>query len=135
MVLVQEEDLLEEHVIYYLSPGLVGPEPNYSHVHKLALETAHVVQRLCHYILLLKTTVIFVVNPFQYVLTRRVIGKNISRWIVILQKFDLDFVSVKSKNSLFFVKLILELPVELGDVNLEELPIKVDCFMISSSNP
>ena len=37
MVLVQEDDLLEEHVIYYLSRGLVGPELNYSHANKLVL--------------------------------------------------------------------------------------------------
>jgi hypothetical protein len=38
MVLVQEDDLLKENVIYYLSRGLVRPELNYSHVEKLALE-------------------------------------------------------------------------------------------------
>jgi hypothetical protein len=76
MVLVQEDDLLEEHVIYYLSRGLVGPELNYSHVEKLALAAVHVVQRFRHYILLRKTTVIVIVNPFQYVLTRRVIGRK-----------------------------------------------------------
>jgi hypothetical protein len=32
MVLVQEDDELKEHVIYYLSRGLVGPELKYSHV-------------------------------------------------------------------------------------------------------
>jgi hypothetical protein len=69
MVLVQEDDMLEDHVIYYLSRGLVGPELNYSHVEKLTLATVHVVQRFCHYILLHKTTVITVVNPFQYLLT------------------------------------------------------------------
>jgi hypothetical protein len=35
MVLVQEDDLLEEHVIYYLSQGLVGSKLNYSNVEKL----------------------------------------------------------------------------------------------------
>jgi hypothetical protein len=58
MVLVQEDDLLEEHVIYYMSRGLVGPELNYSHIEKLALATVHVVQRFHHYILLCKTTII-----------------------------------------------------------------------------
>jgi hypothetical protein len=84
MVLVQEDDLLEENVIYYLSQGLVGPELNYSHVEKLALTTMHVVQWFRHYIVLHKTIAIVVVNPFQYVLTRRVISENISIWIVIL---------------------------------------------------
>jgi hypothetical protein len=76
MVLVQEDDMLEEYVIYYLSRGLVGPELNYSHVEKLVLAAVHVVQRFRHYILFRKTTIIVIVNPFQYVLTRRVIGKD-----------------------------------------------------------
>jgi hypothetical protein len=79
---------------------------NYTHVEKLTLAVVHVVQWFHHYILLRKTTVIAIINPFQYVLTRWVIGGKISRWIVILQEFDLDFVSAKSKNSLVFVELI-----------------------------
>jgi hypothetical protein len=69
MFLVQEDALLEENVIYYLSRGLVGPELNYSHVEKLALASMHTVQRFCHYILLRKTTFVVIVNPFQYLLT------------------------------------------------------------------
>jgi hypothetical protein len=44
MVLVQEDDELHEHVIYYLSRNLVSPELNYSHVEKLALVVVHAVQ-------------------------------------------------------------------------------------------
>jgi hypothetical protein len=135
MVLVQEDDMLEEHVIYYLSRGLVGLEINYSHVEKLVLAVVHVVQRFRHYIMLRKTTVVVVVNLFQYMLTQCVIDGNISRWIVILQEFDLDFVSAKSKKSLVFAELISKLPVESGDVTPKESPIKGDIFLISSSNP
>jgi hypothetical protein len=46
MVLVQEDDELHEHVIYYLSQNLVRPERNYSHVEKLALVVVHAVQHL-----------------------------------------------------------------------------------------
>jgi hypothetical protein len=46
------------------------------------------------------------VNPFQYVLTMCIIGGKYTKWIVILQEFDLDFSSVKSKKSLDFVDLI-----------------------------
>ena len=69
MVIVQEDDLFSEYMIYYLSRGLVGPKLNYSHIEKLALAAVHVVQHFCHYILFHKTTVIAVVNPFQYMLT------------------------------------------------------------------
>jgi hypothetical protein len=74
------------------------------------------------------------VNLFQYVLTQWVIGRKISRWIVILQEFILDFISGKSKRSLVFAELISELPVESGDVMPEESPIRGDMFLIASSD-
>jgi hypothetical protein len=84
MVLVQEDEFLSEYMIYYLSRGLVGPELNYYHAKKLALAVVQVVQWFHHYILFHKTTIISIVNPLQYMLTRWVIDENISRWIVVL---------------------------------------------------
>jgi hypothetical protein len=75
------------------------------------------------------------VNPFQYVLTRRIIGGKYNKWIVILQEFDLDFASVKSKKSLVFAELISDFP------RLDEDVIHVDSFadehifLVSSSDP
>ena len=43
VVLVQEDDKLIEHVIYYLSRALDGPELRYSHVEKLALAAVYAV--------------------------------------------------------------------------------------------
>jgi hypothetical protein len=77
MVLVQEDDELHEHVIYYISRNLVGPKLNYFHVEKIALDVIHTIQRLCHYILLCKSIVVADVNRFQYILTRRIIRGNI----------------------------------------------------------
>ena len=96
MVLVQEDEELHEHVIYYLSQNLIDAKIHYSHVEKLALATVHVVQRLRHYILLRQTLVVAHINPFQFILTRRMIGGKYNKWIVILQEFDLEFVSEKS---------------------------------------
>ena len=89
-----------------MSRNLIDAEIRYSHVEKLALATVHAVQRLRHYILLRQTLVVAHVNPFQFVLTRRMIGGKYNKWIVILQEFDLEFVSVKSKKSLIFAELI-----------------------------
>ena len=91
VVLVQEDDKLVEHVVYYLSHALAGPELRYSHVEKLALAAVYVVHRLRHYILLRTTTVVADVNPFQYVLSRWIVVGKFYKWIVILQDFDLDF--------------------------------------------
>ena len=48
VVLVQEDDKLQEHVVYYLSHALDGPKIRYSHVEKLALAVVYAVQRLRH---------------------------------------------------------------------------------------
>ena len=62
MVLVQEDEEIHEHVIYYLSQNLIDAEIHYSHVEKLALATIHAVQRFRHYILLRQTLVVSHVN-------------------------------------------------------------------------
>jgi hypothetical protein len=85
MVLAHEYDEIHEHVFYYLSQNLVGPELKYSHVEKFSLVVVHAVQRLQNYILLSKTIVVVDINPFQYVLTRRIIRGKYNKWIFILQ--------------------------------------------------
>ena len=84
MVLVQEDEELHEHVIYYLSRNIIEVELRYSHVEKLSLDTIHVVQHLKHYILLHQTLVVAHINLFQSILTRRMIGGKYNKWIVIL---------------------------------------------------
>jgi hypothetical protein len=69
MVLVQEDDSHDEHVIYYLIRILTTTETKYMHVDKLALTVVQVVQRFRHYILLCKTTIISDYNPMQHILT------------------------------------------------------------------
>ena len=64
MVLVQEDEELQEHVIYYLRQNLIYVEIHYFHVEKLSLATVHAVQRLRHYILLHQNLVVAHVNPF-----------------------------------------------------------------------
>ena len=43
VVLFQEDDKLQEHVVYYLSRALASPKLRYSHVEKLALAAVYAV--------------------------------------------------------------------------------------------
>ena len=52
MVLVQIDDVHFEHVIYYLSRGLVGTKLRYPYVEKLALAAAFAIQKFRHYLIL-----------------------------------------------------------------------------------
>jgi len=99
----------------------------------LAATPAFAVQRLHCYIILRKTIVIDDVNPFQYVLNRHTIRGKYNKSIVILQEFDLEFISAKSKKSLVFAELISEFLSE----DFEEDGEFPDAFvmLISSSDP
>ena len=77
---------------------------------KLALATVISVQKFCHYIFLCTTTVLVDQNPMYYILTHHVLGGKYSRWIVILQEFDLEFAKATSKKSLVFFELMCDLP-------------------------
>ena len=75
------------------------------------------------------------VNPFHYVLSRWIVGGKFNKWIVILQEFDLDFQSAKSKKYLVFAKLIAEFSVQ-EDVAIEEDSfLDEHIFLISTYDP
>ena len=84
MVLAQEDEFYNDHVIYYLSRNLHLTEIKYSHVEKFALVAVKVVQIFHHYILLRKTTMISDCNPMMYILKKQLLGGKSSKWIVIL---------------------------------------------------
>jgi hypothetical protein len=84
MVLVQEDDAHDEHVIYYLSQSLTSTKIKYQHVEKLALVAVQAIQCFRHYILSRKTTVIYHCNPMQHILARQLLGGKYSKWIFIL---------------------------------------------------
>ena len=65
VVLVQEDDKIQEHVIYYLIYALAIPELRYSHVENLALAAMYSIQRLHHYILLRTMMVVVDVVPID----------------------------------------------------------------------
>ena len=131
MVLLQEDDNLQEHAIYYLSISLVEAELSYAHVQRLALMAIHMVQRLRHYLSLHKTYVVPCLNPFQYILSRCMIG---GKWLVILQEFDQEFRSAKVKKSLVFIELSLDFPGNSEEVSYDESLVDDHLFLINSSD-
>ena len=135
IVLVQEDDHLQEHVIYYPSCALIGLELRYSHVEKLELAAMYVIKRLHHYILLRTTIVVAGVNPFQYVLMCRILRRKFNKSIVIIQEFEFTFQSAKSKNYLVFAEFISEFPSD-EILGIEDEPFPDEhIFLISISGP
>lgn len=110
MVCVLEDDMHNEHNIYYLRKGLTGPNILYSPIKRLALVVAYDVQWLQHYIILWNSMVIANSNPMKHILRQNFIWEKYLKWIVILKEFDLYFVVAETKKSLEFIELMSNLP-------------------------
>ena len=63
------------------------------------------------------------------------IGGKYNKWIVILQEFDLEFVSAKSKKSLIFAKLISDFLSDAEELVCEDMFIDEHIFLISMLDP
>ena len=63
------------------------------------------------------------------------IGGKYSRWIVILQEFDLEFSKATSKKSLVFSKLMCDLPCALRDSEPNDSFPDEFMFLISTNDP
>ena len=74
-------------------------------------------------------------NPMYYILTRQVLGGKYSRWIVILQEFDLEFSKATSNKYLVFAELMCDLPYALIESEpSDSFPDKF-LFLISTTDP
>jgi hypothetical protein len=135
MVSVQEDPNSEEHVIYYLRKSIFCLKLRYSHVENLALAVVIVVQRFHHYIMLRTTTVITDSNPMYHILTQQFLGGKYSKWIIILQEFDLELTKSKAKRSLVFAELIYDLPHADEDIEPSDSLPNESLFLISMSDP
>ena len=63
------------------------------------------------------------------------VGGKYNKWIVILQEFDLEFVSAKSKKSLIFAELISDFPKLEEEEVYEDSFVNEHIFLISTMDP
>ena len=70
-----------------------------------------------------------------HVLTKQVLGRKYSCWILILQEFDLEFSKAKDKKSLVFMKLMCDF--HHADTTLEHINYLPDesLFFINTIDP
>jgi ribonuclease HI len=92
-MLAQEDEDRSEHVVYYLSKKLKDYETRYTTVEKSCFTLVWEVQKLRHILLSYQVLVIAQMDPLEYLFERLVITRKLSRWIILLAKFDLTYVA------------------------------------------
>eukprot|EP00253_Pinus_taeda_P026510 PITA_26510 len=73
-------------------------------------------------------------TPRESKLSEELLGGKYSKWIVILQEFDLEFKKSKSKKALVFAKLLCDLPSSSNDATSKYEIMDESLFLISSRN-
>ena len=63
------------------------------------------------------------------------IGGKYNKWIVILQEFDLEFVSAKLNKSLIFAELISNFPSKEEEEACKAMFVDEHIFLISTLDP
>ena len=134
-ILVQEDDACHENVIYYISQKLTGPPLRYSPEEKLPLAVVFSAQKLCHYIIANHTGVVVDSNPMWYLLIRCLLQGQAAKWVVVLQEFNLEFVSPTIIKALTLTMLMTDLPpLTVSSPPKDDLPDDF-IFVISTNDP
>ena len=72
---------------------------------------------------------------YYILITYQVLGGKYSRWIVILQEFDLEFSEATSKKSLVFIELMCDLPYASTESEPSDSFPDEFLFLISTTDP
>ena len=122
-------------MIYYVSQRLTGPPLRYSPEEKLDLSVVFSAQKLCHYIIENHTHVVADSNPMRYLLSRLLIQGHATKWVVVLQEFDLEYFSPRSKKALMLAMLMTDLTtLTMSTPPKDDLPNDF-LFIISTNDP
>ena len=101
----------------------------------MALAVVFSAQKLRHYIIANHTHVVVDSNPMRYLLSCCLVQGRAAKWVVVLQEFDLEFVSPKSTKALALATLMTDLaPLTTSSSPKDDLPDEF-LFVISTKDP
>lgn len=69
---------------------------NYKTIEKACLVVVFASQKLRHYMLSHSTKLIEKIDPLKYLLSKAALTGTLAKWVMILSKFDIEYVDIKS---------------------------------------
>ena len=91
-MLVQEGPEGVEHAIYYLRKKFIPYEEKYDLVEKTCLIMIWATRKLRHYFQSYKIQAVSKINPLMYLFQVLALTGKISRWLVLLTEFDIEYI-------------------------------------------
>ena len=107
-MLAQLDDLGNERAIYYLSKKMLEYECRYIMIECLFLALVWATRRLRHYVIEYPIRLVSRLDLLRYLFDRPILTGKLMRWLVLLIKFDIQYVRQKSvKSSIVADHLVL----------------------------
>ncbi|KAA0065979.1 uncharacterized protein E6C27_scaffold62G00640 [Cucumis melo var. makuwa] len=121
-LLAQEREKGKERALYYLSRTLVGAEVNYSPIEKMCLALFFAIGKLRHYMQAFTVHLVAKADPIKYVLSRPIISGRLAKWTIILQQYDIVYISQKAIKGQALADVLADHPIPSDWKLCEDLP-------------
>jgi len=95
-MIAQKDDKNKERAIYYINKTLLDYETRYTPIKNMYFVIIFSSKYLRHYMLGNTTYVIAQVDPLKYLMSKSYLSGRAVEWVMLLQEFDLVFITHKS---------------------------------------
>ena len=95
-MLAQLDDSGKDKVIYYLSKRMLDYEMRYVMIERYYLALVWATRRLRHYMIEYSMHLISYLDLLRYFFDRPTLVGRLMRWLVLLTKFDIHYITQKS---------------------------------------
>ncbi|KAA0042068.1 uncharacterized protein E5676_scaffold306G003230 [Cucumis melo var. makuwa] len=110
-LLTQEKEKGKERALYYLSKTLVGAKVNYSPIEKMCLALFFAIDKLRDYMQAFTVHLVVKADPIKYVLSRPIISGRLAKWVVLLQQYDIVYISQKAIKGQVLASFLADHPI------------------------
>ena len=111
----KEDDDKNERVVYYLSKRFHDYKTKYAPIEKSCFALMWAVQKLRHIILPFQIWIVAKMDPLKYLFEKPALSGRLSRWLILLVKFDLRYVARKTIKGSAVSDFCAENPIEGND--------------------
>lgn len=121
-LLAQYDDQGKERVIYYINRTLIVYELNYTPIEQACLAVIFASQKLRQYMLSHKVQLIACFDPLNYLLSRVALTGRLSKWVMILSEFDIEYMDRKEMKGYIIVDYLAKAPLQDNHPLLKDFP-------------
>ncbi|PKU60192.1 RNA-directed DNA polymerase [Dendrobium catenatum] len=121
-LLAQNNEEGKENALYYISRRLIGAESRYSPIEKHCLALIFAVQKLRHYMLSHKITLISKIDPLKFLMTRPALTGRLARWAVLLLQFEIIYMPQKAVKGQALADFLAAHPIPADSPLNDDLP-------------